>query len=73
MRLPIVEAIIMLVIVLCFIFFGFQIWKEFTSQKIELNKDEWICSKSEVSVQNIMIGGKLMPQAINKCVEYKLR
>lgn len=73
MRLPIVEVTLSLVIALCFVLLGFQIWKEFTSQKIELNKDEWICSKNEVSVQNIMIGGRLMPQTINKCVEYELR
>lgn len=73
MRLPIVELSISLLIVLCFALLGFQICKEFTCQKIELNKNEWSCSKNEVSVQNIMIGGRLMPQAINKCVEYKLR
>jgi len=73
MKLPIVELTISLLIFLCFALLGFEIWKEFTSQKIELNKNEWICSKYEVLVQNIVIGGRLMPQAINKCVEYKLR
>lgn len=73
MRLSIVELTFYLVIALCFALLGFQIWKAFTSSKIELNKNEWICSKNEVSVQNIMIGGRLIPQTINKCVEYKFR
>lgn len=49
----------------------YLIWQESTSPKMELNKSEWECVKTETRITNVIIGGKLMPQSNQECVEYK--
>ena len=49
----------------------YAIWEESTNPKMELNKPEWECVKTETRITNVIIGGKLMPQSNQECVEYK--
>lgn len=49
----------------------YAIWQDSTSPKMELNKSEWECVKTETRITNVIIGGKLMLQSKQECVEYK--
>lgn len=62
-------AILFAVILTCLIVYA--IWQESSSPKMELNKSEWECMKTETRITNVLIGGKLMPQSKQECIEYK--
>lgn len=49
----------------------YAIWDDASSPKINLSKSEWECSKTEIRITNVLIGGKLMPQSRQECIEYK--
>ena len=49
----------------------YSIWQESSNPKIELDKAEWQCVKTEPKVRNIIIGGKLMPYTKQECTEYE--
>lgn len=69
------DKIVVLIVVLLIAAFTclmvYAIWQESTSPKMELNKSEWECVKTETRITNVIIGGKLMPQSNQECVEYK--
>lgn len=71
MKDKIVALIVVLLIAAFTCLMVYAIWQESTSPKIDLNKSEWECVKTETRITNVVIGGKLMPQSNQECVEYK--
>lgn len=71
MKDKIVALIVVLLIAAFTCLMVYAIWQESTSPKIDLNKSEWECVKTETRITNVIIGGKLMPQSNQECVEYK--
>ncbi|HCM30978.1 MAG TPA: hypothetical protein DIC32_04630 [Acinetobacter radioresistens] len=71
MGYKIATALSVLLFALIFWAMMYLIWQESTSPKMELNKSEWECVKTETRITNVIIGGKLMPQSNQECVEYK--
>ena len=71
MGYKIASALSVLSFALIFWAMMYLIWQESTSPKMELNKSEWECVKTETRITNVIIGGKLMPQSNQECVEYK--
>lgn len=71
MKDKIATALLILLFSLIFWAMMYLIWQESTSPKMELNKSEWECVKTETRITNVIIGGKLMPQSNQECVEYK--
>ncbi|ENU99615.1 hypothetical protein F969_01373 [Acinetobacter variabilis] len=71
MKDKIVALIVVLLIAVFTCLMVYAIWQESTSPKMELNKSEWECVKKETRITNVIIGGKLMPQSNQECVEYK--
>lgn len=71
MKDKIATALLVLVFALIFWVMMYLIWQESTSPKMELNKAEWECVKTETRITNVIIDGKLMPQSNQECVEYK--
>ena len=65
------EAIFLLLSAIFVCLVGYALWQESASPKMELNKSEWDCVKTETRITNVIIGGKLMPQSNQECVEYK--
>ncbi|NGP41021.1 hypothetical protein G4V72_04620 [Acinetobacter sp. GC2] len=71
MKDKIATALLVLLFALIFWAMMYLIWQESTSPKMELNQSEWDCVKTETRITNVIIGGKLMPQSNQECVEYK--
>ncbi|WP_179992017.1 MULTISPECIES: hypothetical protein [unclassified Acinetobacter] len=71
MKDKIVALIVVLLIAAFTCLMVYVIWQESTNPKMELNKSEWDCVKTETRITNVIIGGKLMPQSNQECVEYK--
>ena len=53
----------------CLMVYG--IWEESTSPKIDLNKSEWECVKTETRMTPMLVGKVVVPQPRQECVEYK--
>lgn len=47
------------------------VWQDAKSEKIMLNKSEWICTKTETQVNNLIVGKVITPQIIQRCVKYE--
>lgn len=71
MKDKIIATVVILLIAAFACLMVYAIWQESTSPKMELNKTEWECVKTETRITNVIIGGKLMPQSNQECVEYK--
>ena len=71
MKDKIIATVVILLIAAFTCLMVYAIWQESTSPKMELNKNEWECVKTETRMTNVIIGGKLMPQPRRECVEYK--
>ena len=71
MKDKIIATVVILLIAAFTCLMVYAIREETTSPKIELNKSEWECAKTETRITNVIIGGKLMPQSKQECVEYK--
>lgn len=71
MKDKIIATVVILLIAAFTCLMLYAIWEESTSSKMELNKSEWECAKTETRITNVIIGGKLMPQSNQECVEYK--
>lgn len=71
MKDKIIATVVILLVVIFACLMVYAIWEESTNPKMELNKSEWECVKTETHITNVIIGGKLMPQSNQECVEYK--
>lgn len=68
-RIAIAMSLIIGVFFICFIIYA--IWQESTSPKMELNKSEWECVKTETRMIPMLVGKVVVPQPRRECVEYK--
>ena len=68
-RIAILIALIAASAVICFIMYA--IWQESTNPKMELNKSEWECVKTETRMIPMLVGKVVVPQPRQECVEYK--
>ena len=71
MKDKIIATVVIILIAAFTCLMVYVIWQESTNPKMELNKTEWECVKTETRITNVIIGGKLMPQSNRECVEYK--
>lgn len=71
MKDKIIATVVILLVVIFTCLMVYAIWQQSTSPKMELNKSEWECVKTETRATNVIIGGKLMPQSNQECDEYK--
>ncbi|HCL60311.1 MAG TPA: hypothetical protein DHW80_11145 [Acinetobacter sp.] len=71
MKDKIIATVVIILIAAFTCLMVYAIWQESASPKMELNKSEWDCVKTETRITNVIIGGKLMPQSNQECVEYK--
>jgi len=60
-------------IVIILAFFSVVIWQDAKSEKIALNKSEWICTKTKTQVNNVIAGKVIVPQMTEYCVRYEKR
>ena len=49
----------------------YAFWHEANSEKIEITKADWECTKTESNTQWMLVGKILVPQTFHHCVEYK--
>lgn len=46
-------------------------YKEAILPTIELNREQWVCTKKRLETKYIMLNGKLHPTILNNCIEYQ--
>lgn len=66
MRTSLVEIILVIWIVFCFVLLIIGLYNEAVSEKIIINKSEWVCTKEESKLS--LIGGNVILR--NECVNY---
>lgn len=69
-----IEVVVSILIVLILVAIGFSGYKDFVSPKIDLNKKDWVCDKTDVVMYMapMVIGNQtaMMPQYDEQCVSY---
>lgn len=71
MKDKIIATVIILLIAAFACLMVYAIWQESTSPKMELNKSEWECVKTETRMIPVLVGKVVVPQSNQECVEYK--
>lgn len=71
MRDKIIATVVILLIAAFTCLMVYAIWQESTSPKIDLNKSEWECVKTETRMVPMLVGKVVVPQPRRECVEYK--
>lgn len=71
MRDKILATVTILLTVIFTCLMVYAIWQESTSSKMELNKSQWGCVKTETRMIPMLVGKVVVPQPRQECVEYK--
>lgn len=71
MKDKIIATVVILLIAAFTCLMVYAIWQESTSPKIDLNKSEWECVKTETRMVPMLVGKVVVPQPRRECVEYK--
>lgn len=65
------EKVAILIIALIVMILMYAVWDDSNSEKIELKKSDWHCTKTELRTSTTLVGKVTVPQITQHCIQYE--